>query len=159
MTRRTATALATILAALLALSLLAGCGGDSGPSKSDYDKDFKPINAEFLALGREVGTTVQTAKGQTDVALAQKFGEQAAQVGSLKARLDELDPPDDYKSDHDKLSAAMGVLRADLQQISTAAADHDAATAKAATQKLLVDSEQVRGPRRALAAKTGAKTD
>jgi hypothetical protein len=158
-TRKTATALATLLAALLALSLVAGCGGDSGPSKDEYAKGYKPINDEFVALGREVGTTVQTAKGQTDAALARKFSDQATQVGGLKARLEQLDPPDDYKSDHDKLVAAMGLVHADLVKISTTAGAHDAAGAKAATQKLFADSEQVRNPRRALAKKTGARTE
>ena len=148
-----------ILVALLAGSLQLGCGGDDGTSKEDYAKDFKPINDEFLALGREVGTTVQTARGQTDDALAQKFREQSERVGDLKSRLEDIDPPDDYKSDHDKLLDAMGLVQADLMKISTTAAAHDAEGAKAATQKLLADSEQVRVPRRALAAKTGAKTE
>jgi outer membrane murein-binding lipoprotein Lpp len=156
--RRTAT---TLLAVMLGLSLLAGCGSDkkSGPSKEKYAEQYKPINDQFLALGKEVANTVRTAKGQTDVALADKFAQQARQVGDLKGRLDDLDPPDDYRPDHDKLLVAMGLVEGDLQEISDTARAHDAAGAKAATQKLFTDSAQVRTPRRALAAKTGAKSE
>jgi hypothetical protein len=154
--KRTAT---TFLAVLLGLSLLAGCGSDkkSGPSKEKYAEQYKPINDQFLALGQVVAETVRTAKGQTDVALANTFDDQANQVGDLKKRLEDLDPPDDYKPDHDKLVAAMGLVQADLQQISDTARAHDAPGAKAATERLIKDSEQVRTPRRALAEKTGAK--
>jgi hypothetical protein len=156
-TRRSATTLVAVLAALLAVALVAGCG-DSGTSKEDYAKEYRPINDEFVALGREVGATVQTAKGQTDAALEKRFGDQAKRVGELKSRLEDLDPPDDYKSDHDKLVEAMGVVQSDIQKIADAAGSHDAAAAKAATIELFEHSEDVRGPRRALAGKTGAKT-
>jgi hypothetical protein len=151
----------TVLAVVLGLSLLAGCGDDkkSGPSKEKYAERYKPINDEFVALGQEVANTVRTAKGQTDVALADTFAQQAKQVEQLKTRLEDLDPPDDYKPDHDKLVTAMGLVQADLQEISDTARAHDAAGAKAATQKLFADSAQVRTPRRALAAKTGAKSE
>ena len=60
----------TVLAVVLGLSLLAGCGSDDkAPSKADYAKGYKPINDEFVALGQVVAATVRTAKGQTDVAL------------------------------------------------------------------------------------------
>lgn len=157
---RPSTAIRLLAAALLALSLLAGCGGgDKATGKDDYAKTFRPINDQFLALGREVAGTIRTAKGQTDVLLADKFAEQAKQVGELKGRLDDVDPPDDYKADHDKLVQAMGVIQADLQAVANAARSHDANGAKASVQKLLRDSEQVRTPRRALAQKTGAKLD
>ena len=153
--------LAALVAAVLSLALLAGCGDDDGggASKEDYAEEFKPINDEFLALGEEVANTIRTAKGQTDASLAAKFEQQAESVGGLKGRLEDLDPPEDYKSDHDKLAAAMGVVQADLAAVSDAARAHDADTARTAVQKLVRDSEAVRTPRRALAAKTGAKAE
>jgi hypothetical protein len=151
-----------LLGALMALSLLAGCGGDDKKSQSDlkkdYAKDYRPINDEFVAVGDQVATTIRTAKGQTDLALATKFDGYAKSVEDLKGRLDDLEPPDEYKPDHEKLSTAMGVVQSDLKAIGTAARDHDGDAAKAAVQKLLKDSENVRTPRRALAEKTGAKT-
>jgi hypothetical protein len=152
--------LAALVAAVLSLGLLAACGDDDGGplSTEEYADKFNPINDEFLALGQEVAATIETAKGQTDATLAGKFGDQAKSVGDLKERLDDLDPPEEYQSDHDKLSAAMGVVQADLQAVSNAARDHDAAGARSAVQKLVKDSAAVRTPRRALAAKTGGKT-
>lgn len=163
MTRTTATfrIVAALVAAVLSLALLAGCGDDDGggASKEDYAEEFKPINDEFLALGEEVANTIRTAKGQTDAALAAKFGDQAGSVGALKERLDDVEPPEDYKADHDKLSSAMAVVQADLQAVADAARKHDAKGARTAVQKLVKDSEAVRTPRRALASKTGAKAD
>jgi hypothetical protein len=158
--------LLALIAALLAIGLLAGCGGDdddggnggdSAAQKEEFDEAYAPINDEFLKLGAETQQTIQTAEGQSNEALATKFDELAKQVFALRARLVGLDAPEEYKSDADRLAASMQVVGGDLSEISRAAEKGQAAEARTQVQELVRHSVETRTARRALARKTGAK--
>jgi hypothetical protein len=155
-----------LVSALLALGLLAGCGGDdddggdggdSGSQAEKFDEAYKPINDEFVALGEEVQQTIQTAEGQSNDALATKFDELAKKVFELRARLVGLDAPEDYQPDVDRLAASMQVVGGDLSDISRAAENGQAQKAKEQVQELVRHSVETRTARRALARRTGAK--
>ena len=149
-----------LVTALLALGLLAGCGGDGddGPStKEKFDEAYAPINDEFVDLGEEVQRTIQTAEGQTNQALATKFDELADKLLALRTRLTELEAPEEYKADADRLAASMQVVGGDLSEISQAAEKGEAEEAKTQVQELIRHSVETRTARRALARKTGAK--
>ena len=147
-----------VVVALTAL-VAAGCGSSSsGPSKTDFNNGYKPLNAEILAIGSEVGATIQTAKSKSDAALATTFESLATRLDQVKTKLTSLKAPDDYKSDVAALDKALGTVSVDLHAIASSAKGHDAAGAKAATQKLVADSPALRDARRALAQKTGAAT-
>jgi hypothetical protein len=157
--------LIALLAALLALGLLAGCGGDDGPSKEEeaaevkeeFSEGFKPINDDFLALGERVGRAVQTARGKENSELTREFGEIADEVRELRTRLERLEAPPEWEADKKRLSAAMALVGDDTRQISVAAATGDADKARTEAQQLVRHSVEVRTARRALARKTGAK--
>src|SRR2546423_10999570 len=91
---------------LLATALLAGCGSDKTQSFKD---DYKPVNDRLLALGTSVGQAVSDAANKPDLVLAGQFTEFAAQLRSLRGRVDDLDPPDDLKAQTQALS--QGVTR------------------------------------------------
>jgi hypothetical protein len=159
--------LLALAAALLALGLLAGCGDDDGDGgnggsdpaaqKEEFDKAYKPINDEVVSIGEDVAQTIQTAKGQSDQALATKFGELSSRVLEQKDRMTDLETPPEYKADVDRLAASLDVVAGDLREISEAAENHEAAEAKTQVQELVRHSVETRTARRALARKTGAK--
>ena len=153
--------LLALVSALLAVGLLAGCGGDDGDkgaeAKEQFDKGYAPINDDFVALGNEVGETINTAKGKSNSELATKFEAHARGVDDLKGRLDELEPPSEYEADAKRLSDAMAIVAGDLKELSQLATAGDADGARAKVQELTRHSVEVRTARRALARKTGAK--
>jgi len=71
------------------------------------------------------------------VALATTFESLATRLDQVKTKLSDLKAPDDYKSDVAALDKALGTVSADLHSIASAAKGHDAAGARAATQKLV----------------------
>jgi hypothetical protein len=159
--------LLALVAALLALGLLAGCGDDddggggggddAAEVKEEFSKGYRPINDEFLALGAEVGKAVEEARGKSNSELTRTFGDFADRVRALRTRLDALEPPPELEDDTKRLSAAMALVGDDVRQISVAAATGDAEKARTEAQQLVRHSVEVRTARRALARETGAK--
>lgn len=160
--------LLALLTALLAVGLLAGCGGgddgggsgagdDAAELKERFDTGYRPINDQFLALGRETGEAINTAKGKSNAALATKFKSLSSRLAALKARLDTLEPPAEYAVDAKRVSDAMALVGGDLDQLARAADAGDAAEARTQAEELVRHSEAVGTARRALARKTGAK--
>jgi outer membrane murein-binding lipoprotein Lpp len=141
--------------AVLAAALLAGCGGED--KQDTFAKDFRPINGDIQALGGKVGNAVTTARGKSDVALADEFSGLADQVGAQRKKLDGLDPPDDLESDTADMTSALGKVEKDLRGISKAARGHDAEGARSSTEALVRDSEPLRTTRRKL--ERGTKKD
>jgi hypothetical protein len=81
--------LLALVAALLATGLLAGCGGDddnggdeAAEGKERFDTAYRPINDQFLALGRETGQVITTARGKSNASLATKFESLATRVAA-----------------------------------------------------------------------------
>jgi outer membrane murein-binding lipoprotein Lpp len=144
-----------VLVAVLAAALLAGCGGDD--KQDTFAKDFRPINGDIQGLGRKVGNAVSSARGKSDVALANQFSGLADQVGEQRKKLDGLDPPDDLKSDTDDMTSALRKVEKDLRGISKAARGHDAEGARSSTEALVRDSEPLRTARRKI--ERGTKKD
>jgi outer membrane murein-binding lipoprotein Lpp len=153
--KRTVARLVSAAAALLlAAALLAGCGSSK---TDDFKSDFKPINDRLLSLGNSVGSAVGSAANKPDLVLAGQFTEFAAQLRSIRGRVDNLDPPDDDKTKVRTLSTALDRLTSDLREIANAARDHNAKAARAATVALVRDSQSAGDARRALARATGAR--
>jgi len=155
--------LIALIAALLAVGLLAGCGGDDNGGddaaelKEEFAEDYRPINDEFLALGERTGRAVSTAEDKSNSEITREFGAIADEVRDLRQRLDALEAPPELEADRKRLSAAMALVGDDVRQISVAAATGDADKARTEAQQLVRHSVEVRTARRALARKTGAK--
>jgi hypothetical protein len=160
--------LLALVAALLALGLLAGCGGDddngnggddASAQKEAFDEAYGPINDDLLKTGNDVGTTINTARGKTNAELAVAFRALAARADAIKEKLDALEAPEEYKEDQQALSASVEVVARDLEEISDAARLGQANEARTQTQELVRHSVAVRTARRELARKTGATVE
>ena len=160
------TILLALVTALLAVGLLAGCGDDDDGGgggddpaelKERFDAAYPTINDAFVALGKETGEVIRTAKGKSNAELATTFQTLGTKVAALRGRLDALEPPPEYESDTERLSNVMGVIGEDLRAISQAAQVGDPNEARTQVQELVRHSQEVRTARRALARKTGAK--
>jgi hypothetical protein len=132
---------------LLAAALIAGCGG---ASKDDYSADFRPLNKKIVALGDKIGKGAAKASGQSDREIEKEFGGYAKETSALRGELDDLDPPDDLESDHEKLGSALGDAEHALSGIENAAQEHDAQAARSSTLDLVQASRNLRAARRRL---------
>jgi predicted nucleic acid-binding Zn-ribbon protein len=135
----------------LAVLGLAACGDDDDGGGEAFRDDFPAVSEQIVALGEEVGNTLETAEGASDRELAQEFDDAANQLQSLRQELEDLEPPEDLADELDDLESAMGDVRSSLQDIATAAEEHDPQAAQQATIELIDRSEELRDSRRALA--------
>ncbi|MGI9183411.1 MAG: hypothetical protein ACR2GZ_00380 [Solirubrobacteraceae bacterium] len=124
--------------------VLTGCGGSSPPGLSAFKSDFKSDKASFRQLGLDLQKAITGAQTKTDAQLAAEIGSLATRATAEASSIAKLNPPDKYKADTHKLSAGFRSVAADLRSIATAAVQHDAATAKQATKRLLADAAQVK---------------
>jgi hypothetical protein len=140
------------LIALTALALavlgLAACGGDGG--EDEYGEEFRRLSERIVSLGEDVGETIETAAQSSDRELAGEFDAFAEELGELRREVDELEPPDDLADEQEELTAAMGQVRASLEDIAGAAERSDPQAARQATIELIEQSDELRDARRAL---------
>jgi uncharacterized membrane protein YccC len=135
----------------LAVFGIAACGDDDdGGGSEAFREDFPALSERIMALGEEVGNTLETAEGASDEELAQAFDDAANELQSLRQELEDLEPPEDLAEERDDLVSAMGGVRSSLEDIATAAEDHDPQAAQEATVELIDQSQELRDARRAL---------
>jgi hypothetical protein len=135
--------------AVLAAILAAAACGDSAEEK--YRNDFAPLNDEIVALGRQVGATINEAGGRSDAQLADAFGDYARELGDLQQQVGELEPTESLAGRHDTLVAAMGEVQGSLARIAEAALQRDAGAARRATLELIQGSQRLSDAREAVA--------
>jgi hypothetical protein len=142
-----------VLVLLLAAALLvSACGEDKAET---FKQDFKPLNAQIVKLGQDVGAAVTGASGKSNAQLQASFDALAKRTGTLRAKVDELDAPDDLKGDQKDLVNAMADARDALGQIADAAGQNDPQAARRATIQLVAASDDLRSSRRRLARASG----
>jgi ABC-type transporter Mla subunit MlaD len=127
---------------------VAGCGGKS--TDEAYKDDYPPLSRKIVALGGEVGRSIQNAGNSTNQQLADAFGNYAQRLGDLKQQVDDLDPPKDLDDEQAALVSALDDVQGDLKDISDAASKGDPKAARAATVQLIKDSPKLASARRAL---------
>jgi hypothetical protein len=143
-----------IVAAVASFALAAaGCVGSD--EDAAFKKDFKPINAQIVALGSEVGQTLQNASRSNDREVGRKFLGFVPRLQAIKRRVDALDPPADLKPQVKRLSAAASRLIVDLGGIALAARSHGKRAYQTAVDALFRDSPAIANARRAIAKATG----
>ena len=145
--------LAGLTAALGAALAIAACGGESQETTvADFRKEYAPISAAVRGLGEDVGNAVTTAKDKTDAALQLEFAELSEKTTSVAAELAAEEIPDDAKIEAARGALVSGLRKgaADLEAISIAAGENDAAAARAATVRLVTDSAKIKAPRERL---------
>ncbi len=150
----------TLLLVLISTVALAACGGSSSEDKTkDFAKQFEPINTQLLATGAALGQEIQTAQGKSNAEIATAFSALATKVGAQLTALKATTPPDDLQPTVDALEAGLASAQQDLTDIADGATANDVAKVRAATVKLLKDSQTgIRDPRRKLVKATGIKS-
>ena len=141
-----------VVTALVAITLLAGCGGDE---KNDFAEDWKPVNEQLLALDTQITQALVRAEGTPDDVLAGIFLGFSTRLQDAKRRVDELDPPADLSRQTTAVSRTTGAVVTDLRAIGTAARTHKPQAARTATEALVRDLRTARSSRQALDRKTG----
>ena len=131
-------------ALVLAVVVLAGCGGSSSPSKDDFKKDYAPVDAQLKAAGREMATVLQNASSKTDVVLAGEIDRVSSQLDDVTSKMADIKPPDELKDDYKALRDTLDGIESDLTDLSSSVSSHDAPSAGTGTRKLIVDSAKVR---------------
>lgn len=137
---------------LLAVLVATGCG-ESAEEK--YRDDFAQLNDEIVALGKQVGTTIDEAGGTTDAQLADAFGDYARELDDLQQRVEQLEPPEDLADEQATLVEAMGDVQGTLARIADAALRTNPDAAREATVELIQGSRSLSEAREALARAVG----
>jgi hypothetical protein len=141
-----------LLVALAAMLLVAGCGDDKSKT---FTKDFRPINARIVVLGRDVGAAVTGASGKSDRQIQTTFGALGKRITVLRTQVDKLDPPGKWENDRNNLSEAMNDAGKALNAIAAAAGKGDPQAARRATIQLVAASDDLRSSRLRLARASG----
>ncbi|HEX4760763.1 MAG TPA: hypothetical protein VH256_08190, partial [Thermoleophilaceae bacterium] len=82
--------------ALAAVLLVAGCGEDKSKT---FTKDFRPLNARIVVLGRDVGSAVTGASGKSDRQIQASFAALGKRITALRKQVNDLDPPGKWDND------------------------------------------------------------
>jgi hypothetical protein len=138
--------------ALAAVLLVAGCGEDKSKT---FTKDFRPINARIVVLGRDVGSAVTGASGKSDRQIQTSFAALGKRITGLRKQVNGLDPPGKWENDRNDLSEAMNDAGKALNAIAAAAAKGDPQAARRATIQLVAASDDLRSSRLRLARASG----
>jgi hypothetical protein len=119
---------------------MAGCGsGKSSSSTSQvaFKAGFATSQKEFRKLGTDIAKDITGAGAKTDADLAKEFTALATRAEHQSSQLAALQAPPKYSKRVTSLVAGFHAMKADLAKIATAATDHDASSAEAATRSLL----------------------
>ena len=140
-------------AAVACLVVLAGCGSSSSStstpktttaSAADFKAQFAAVDKQLKATGTQLAKLFQTAKGQTDAALATQLDAITTKLGTLNGRLATLTPPAKLQSDYTELKKQFAQVHADLASLAAAARAHDVSKAKTETERTVSDSAAIK---------------
>jgi hypothetical protein len=127
---------------------LAGCGSGKSSSTTTSQVAFKAGFAtsqkEFRKLGTDLAKDITGAGARTDAELAKEFNRLATRASQQADQLAALHAPAKYATRVSSLVAGFHGMKADLSKISTAATNHDASSAEAATRQLLTDAAKIK---------------
>ena len=126
---------------------MAGCGsGKSSTSTSQvaFKTGFAGSQKDFRKLGTDIAKDITGAGARTDAQLSREFTALAARAKQQASQLSDLKVPAKYSQRVASLVAGFRGLEADLSKISTAATNHDASSAEAATRALLTHAAKIK---------------
>jgi hypothetical protein len=141
------------------LGLLSGCGGSSSTSSStapagasstsqatqttESAGQFKAaivlVLNQFKRASQGTGAALERASSENDAQVAAAFQQLGTRWKAALTKLETLQPPPQFAAAYNRLKRQVSEVDADLAAIASAAQSHDAATAKAATTKLVND--------------------
>lgn len=112
----------TLCLAALAL-LAAGCGGDDGSNKEDYEKEVRAVGATLERTFGELGSSI-SGSGSTEQA-ATKLEEGAASLDKAAADFRDIEPPSEIEASHDKIVSGLEGLADEFRKGAKAAEGGD----------------------------------
>jgi hypothetical protein len=133
--------------ALIAGIAAAGCGSShssSTSSQASFKSGFATSQQDFRQLGTDIAKDITGAGKKTDAAIATEFTKLARRADQQAAQLAGLHVPTQYKQQVASMISGFHAVKADLANISTAAAHHNASNAQAATRELLRDAATIK---------------
>jgi hypothetical protein len=110
---------AVVLAATALLGV--GCGGTS---KEDYEEEIDDIGQTLDEQFTQIGRDIQSSGGLRNAAPDVEKGANA--LDDAVGDLEEVDPPDDAESAHEKIIEGVGLLADDFRAAAQAAGENDA---------------------------------
>lgn len=130
--------------AVMGLAIGVAACGSSGPSTSDFKKQFSPLDAQTTQIGQQLTKTLQSAGSQNDAQLAAQLTPLATQLQGVNSKLRTLTPSSAVKSDFDQLRTELAQVGADLTGLAAAVRAHDAGTSRTDAQRLVTDGAVVK---------------
>lgn len=111
-----------VVAALVLVVAATGCGGSDQLSKDDYERELNQASTGLMQAALELGRQLtQAIAGQGSYAQAAKKMETVRErLDETANQLDELSPPEDAASAHDRLVSALRTYSDDLGDIQNA---------------------------------------
>jgi len=113
--------------AILAVVLVAGCGGSSRLSKTEFETHLK----RDALLASRATTVASTANGETSAVYAQRIAHGQSEMHKAAIDLASIAPPKDAEADTKTLITALRFLDVQLGKLSDAAAKGNSAAARA----------------------------
>lgn len=111
----------TSSALVLVLLALAGCGGSDSGFTEDYNQAVKPLTQLEQGMGTK----------------PREYERLAQRTRATRAKLAQLDPPDDAKDEFRALLTELDKVTRDLSDFAAAARDNDVAAQRQAAQALV----------------------
>jgi hypothetical protein len=109
---------------LAALALLAaGCGGDDGSSKEDYEREVQAVGDTLQRTFGELGSSI-SGSGSTEQA-ATKLEEGAASLDKAAADFRDIEPPSDIEDSHNQIVSGLQALADEFRKGAQAAEGGD----------------------------------
>ncbi|HYZ80829.1 MAG TPA: hypothetical protein VE571_06150 [Solirubrobacteraceae bacterium] len=137
---------------------VAGCGSggqSSTSSQPGFKSGFATTQRNFRQLGTDIAKDITGAGKKTDAAIADEFRKLATRAGRQAAQLDALHAPARYRNQVAKMFSGFHAVKDDLSNIATAATNHNASNAEAATRELLHDAATIKSADNALSKSLG----
>jgi hypothetical protein len=116
----------------------------AGGGASGFKAAFVADRAQFRTLGNNLGKSLNQAGSKTDAQLATEFQDLSNRAKAQAGKLSQLSPPAKLKPAVDRLVNGLNTVADKLQKIATDANNHNAASAKADTIKLVQQAAQVK---------------
>ncbi len=129
----------TLIVALSAALMMAGCGSSSSDPTATFKKGYKPVVDGFAQDSHAIGTGIEHASGQTDLQLASAFQGYASSWQRHLSALEALKPPSSLAATFTTLSAAATRVEADLLRVVHALQVHSSSEASNSTAALVRD--------------------
>ena len=122
---------ASLLAAVAAALLVAGCGGSGRLSKTEYEQRIQTDGRDAQkAVTKAAASVTDPASLAREIAVAQQAVKKAADD------LDDAKPPKEAEADNDAIVTGLRTLEAELGKLQTAAKKRDIPALQAAASAL-----------------------